>query len=336
MNTETDRIAQFSAAVALIYETITDDARRVAVERAVCALVDADEIVFTRQRTGPHALFSPNGASDCDLDDEAVAQIPDERPAPYVLSLDIIDHGYDKLRLIVVRHPSRAAFTDRDLAWLSLLQPHLQNAEFVRSLLPDGVLGSAAGSHLIRTMAQGLIIVSAGCEIMWCNPLAREILDAQQGLSSVGGRLRAARAFESTRIETLIREAAKGRRGVMLVEQSAMWLPYGLAFAPLEIDTMPQSLPKPIQPGSVLITIKDMRRHTDVIIARLTDVFGFTKAEQQIGALLLSGHSLGDAAMALGKSLSTVKKQLRSMLTKTGTRNQAELLGMFLSVPSLL
>jgi DNA-binding CsgD family transcriptional regulator len=336
MTTETDRIAQFSAAVALIYETIIDEARRIAVEKAVCALVDADEIVFTRQRTGPQTRFPPNGAGNCDLDGDEVAQVRDERPAPYVLSLDIVDHGYDKLRLIVVRHPSRAAFTDRDLGWLSLLQPHLQNAEFVKSLLPDGMLGSVAGSHLVRTMAQGLIIASADCEIMWINPLAREILDAQQGLSNVGGHLRAARAFESTRIEILIREAAKGRRGVMLVEQSSMWLPYGLSFTPLEVDTMPPAPPRHIPPGSVLITIKDMHRHTDVIIAQLTDVFGFTKAEQQIGALLLTGHSLGDAAGALGKSLSTVKKQLRSMLTKTGTHNQAELLGMFLSVPSLL
>jgi DNA-binding CsgD family transcriptional regulator len=339
MKAETDRIAHFSAAVALIYETIVGDAQRAAVEQAVCALVDADEIVFTCQRTGPSALLAPyGGTTGEELDDKnETVQDRDGRPAPHVLSLDIVDRGYDKLRLIVVRHPRRAPFTDRDLAWLSLLQVHLQNAEFVKSLLPEGVLGSAASSHLVRTMSQGLIIVSADCEILWSNPSAQDILAAQQGLSNVNGRLRAARVFESTRIEMLIREAARGRPGVMLVEQASMWLPYGLAFSPLDIDAMPASaLSRPIRPGCVLVAIKDMRRHIDAIAARLTDVFGFTKAEQQIAALLLAGKSLADAAIVLEKSLSTVKKQLRSMLTKTGTRNQAELLSMFLSVPSLI
>jgi DNA-binding CsgD family transcriptional regulator len=106
---------------------------------------------------------------------------------------------------------------------------------------------------------------------------------------------------------------------------------------PLEPDTISTAASAGSEHSrSVLITIKDMRHHIDVIIARLTDVFGFTKAEQRIGAMLLAGHSLADAANLMGKSLSTVKKQLRSMLTKTGARSQAELLSMFLSVPSLI
>jgi DNA-binding CsgD family transcriptional regulator len=338
MKAETDRAAQFSTAVALIYESIIDDAQRGAVEMALCALLDADELAFTCQQTGSRPPFAAYGSGMADVSNNENAAIPPSpagRPAPHVLSLDIASRGYDKLRLIVVRNPGRTAFTDRDLTWLSLLQPHLQNAEFVKRLFPEGVLGSAASGHFVRSMSEGLVIVSADGAIEWLNPSARKILAARQGLSNRNGRLHATRAFETARIKTLIRGAACGHRGAMLVGHAAMWLPYGLAFTPLETDAMPPGAGADLY-RSVLITIKDMRHHIDVIIARLTDVFGFTKAEQRIGALLLAGHNLGDAADLMGKSLSTVKKQLRSMLTKTGARSQAELLSMFLSVPSLI
>lgn len=336
MTAETDRAAQFSTAVALIYESIIGDAQCIAVKQALCALFNADELVFTCQQAGPSSLRAAydNGASN---NSGAHLPSPDGRAASHVLSLDIVDHGYDKLRLVVVRHPGRAAFTDRDLAWLSLLQPHLQNAEFVKRLIPEGVLESAASGHLVRSMSEGLIIVSADGAIAWLNPSARKILAARQGLSNRNGHLQATRAFETARIKMLIREAANGNAGAMLVEHGAMWLPYGLAFMPLPVDGLPPGTAAGADLSrSVLITIKDMRHHIDVIIARLTDVFGFTQAEQRIGAMLLAGHSLADAADLMGKSLSTVKKQLRSMLTKTGARSQAELLSMFLSVPSLI
>jgi DNA-binding CsgD family transcriptional regulator len=338
MTAETDLTAQFSAAIALIYESIIGDVQPIAVEKAVRTLLDADEVVFTYQRRVPPSLFASYGGTTGEVpgNDNAVPAA-EERSAPHVLSLDIVDRGYDKLRLIVVRQPGRTGFSDRDLAWLSLLQPHLQNAEAVRRLLPDGVLGSVASSQLTRTMSEGLGIVTADCEIIWLNTSAREILAAQQGLANVNGRLRAARAFETARIELLVREAAAGQPGVMLVDQTAMWLPYGLAFAPIEYDLTPVSgALRHGQPKSVLFTVKDMRPRIDVIVARLTGVFGLTKAEQRIAAMLLAGYNLSDAAGVMGKSLSTVKKQLRSMLTKTGTRSQAELLSMFLSVPSLI
>ncbi len=343
MDAVTDQTTQFSAAVALIYETLTVGTQRVAMEQALCALLEADELMFTVQNT-PQTRYGRRQTADnlqylkADGVQEEAADVAQKVRSPgHVLSLDIFDRGYDKLKLLVLRNPGRVPFSDRDLAWLTLLRPHLRNAAFVKSLIPENPLACSAGKHLVRSMSEGLIITTTDGTIEWLNPTARDILAANQGLTNANGRLRAARAFESARIETLIREAADGRSGSTLVEHASMWLPYGLAFAPLELDfRQTAAWPNLYERRSVLVTIKDMRHHVDVIVERLTEVFGLSKAEQRIGALLLTGYNLQAAATTMGKSITTVKKQLRSMLNKTGAHSQAELISMFLSVPSLL
>lgn len=339
----TDRASQFSNAVALIYRMHIGEKQRSDVEQAVCALLNADELLFTAtgstyahfgiHSTGSNSGDIENGATPGDGPPDAMAL----RSAGHVLSLDIIGRGYDKLKLLVMRNQNRVPFSETDLEWLSLLRPHLQNAEFVKALMPEGIFGNAVGCHLVRSMSEGLVITTADGEVEWLNPTARHILAAGQGLTYTNGRLRAARAFETTRIELLIREAADGHSGVMLVDHASMWLPYGLVFTSLDFDArLTTAMASAHECKFVLITIRDMRHHVDVIGARLTEAFGLTKAEQQIGALLLAGYGLQEAATILRKSLTTIKKQLRSMLTKTGAHNQAELLSMFLSVPSLL
>jgi DNA-binding CsgD family transcriptional regulator len=85
-----------------------------------------------------------------------------------------------------------------------------------------------------------------------------------------------------------------------------------------------------------LIAIKDMPRQIKLICARLEQLFGFTPAERRLGALLLDGYTLQDAARFTNKSLPTARTQLRSMQKKTGSRSQAELVKVFLSPPSIL
>jgi DNA-binding CsgD family transcriptional regulator len=343
MEAVTDRTTLFSDTIALIYETHIGDTKRDAMKSALCALLGADELVFTATKNSQtrantyRAKSKSAAAGNGELQKNGRQPLFAKQTVGHTLSLDIVDRGYDKLKLRVMRNPDRVPFTEHDLEWLSLLRPHLRNAEFVKTLMPEGVLGCAAGNHLVLSKAEGLVITTVDGEIEWLNPTAQHILTAEQGLMCVNGRLRAARAFETTRLELQIREAAAGRSGVMLVSHASMWLPYGLVFVSLDFDT---KLAAPVSSAHedrfVLVTIRDMQRHVDVITKRLAELFGLSEAEQRIGALLLSGFSLQTSAAMMGKSLTTVKKQLRSMLTKTGTHSQAELLSTFLSVPSLL
>ncbi|GAA0529739.1 hypothetical protein GCM10008941_06410 [Rhizomicrobium palustre] len=183
-------------------------------------------------------------------------------------------------------------------------------------------------------MAKGLVIVDTERRIHWRNPAADEILAGPNGLTEKNGHLCAHRAFETAHLESLVRGAAEGRHGVMLVSHPAEKYPFGLSFAPITASGR-ILLPTPYCGTFVLVTIKEMRRQIKLITERLGELFGFTPAEEHLGALLLEGHSLHDAARVSSKALSTVKTQLRSMLKKTGAHSQTELINVFLALPSI-
>lgn len=61
-------------------------------------------------------------------------------------------------------------------------------------------------------------------------------------------------------------------------------------------------------------------------------LYGFTSAEARIAVLLLEGKDPAEAAESLGISKQTVRQHLKSVLRKTGTHRQSELIAQLLRV----
>lgn len=320
-----EKLAAFSEAVALIYEAQIDGACATKARQAVQQLLHADDVTVlsnSSQRNAPHTPLTGANASE------------PARADGHTLWVDIGEHELGLVRLQFRRRPEQSPFSDDDVRMLSLLRRHLRTAHSLELLTNHDKFGCLASAQLARNMAKGLVIVDTARSIHWRNPAADEILSGKDGLAEENGYLHAGRAFETAHLERLIRNAAAGRHGVMLVARPAEKHPLGLAFAPVKAGGR-ILLSAPDNRTFVLITIKEMRRQIKLITGRLGELFGFTPAEEQLGALLLDGYSLHDAAQVSEKALSTIKTQLRSMLKKTGTHNQAELINILLSLPSI-
>lgn len=67
----------------------------------------------------------------------------------------------------------------------------------------------------------------------------------------------------------------------------------------------------------------------DVIEAHFDD-WGLTRAEHDVATLLIKGFSISEIAELRGSAVGTVKAQLNAVYRKSGTRNHAELLGLFI------
>jgi DNA-binding CsgD family transcriptional regulator/PAS domain-containing protein len=326
----------FSHTVALIYGARIDGARTPDARRAIQRLFNADALIVfwgnEKEQTVTDAAGLPATPAAA-----SAATGPRSRGAMQSLWLDVTDHEAEPVRLLLQRNPDREPFTDEDVELLSLLRPHLRTAYYLKAMTQDDAFGCLASAHLVRSMVKGLMITDADGLIRWSNPAARDILATGDGLSIAEGRMRAGRSFENARMELLIREAAKGKPGVMLVCRADERHPYGMEFTPLKADpAMPLPGARPATGRYVLVTIKEMQRQIRIIAERFGALFGLSPAEERLGALLLDGYTLQDAAQLANKALPTVKTQLRSMLKKTGARSQAELLNVFLSLPSLL
>jgi DNA-binding CsgD family transcriptional regulator len=68
----------------------------------------------------------------------------------------------------------------------------------------------------------------------------------------------------------------------------------------------------------------------------LSVLFGFTSSEVEVANGLLAGLSLEQIAESREVSQGTTRTQLKSLLHKTGTRRQGELIRLLLSLPKTL
>lgn len=306
-----DDLAAFSEAVGLVYESRLDPTRAAEVPQAIRRLLSADDIVFSGAIPENTTEFY-------------------KRANGRLLCLDIAGPAGRGIRLMVRRGADKPPFNDRDVSILSLLRPHLQRAEWLGALLSHGVLGTVACNTFVSLMNEGLIVANTAAEVHWCNPAADAILSACDGLCCVDGRLKAGRAFENSNLTQLLRDAAQGRPGVMLVGRPSKH-PLGLTVTKLPAQgTDRQNSPL------LMIAVKEIEREIEVLAGRLGDLFGMTAAEEKLAILLLNGHTLQSAAETSRKTLATVKTQLHSLLKKTGARGQADLINVLLSLPSLI
>ena len=76
--------------------------------------------------------------------------------------------------------------------------------------------------------------------------------------------------------------------------------------------------------GVLTVVDLDERRHVPKTLLRAT--FGLTVAEAAIASALAEGETLQDIAARTGVRMSTLRTQLTSVLAKTGTSRQAQLI----------
>jgi DNA-binding CsgD family transcriptional regulator len=68
--------------------------------------------------------------------------------------------------------------------------------------------------------------------------------------------------------------------------------------------------------------------------AQLVALFGLTQAEAALAAGLLAGLELRDIAEQSGRSINTVRSQLATLMAKTETGRQAELVRLLSRLPA--
>ena len=76
---------------------------------------------------------------------------------------------------------------------------------------------------------------------------------------------------------------------------------------------------------AALVFIGDPERPVQMDPRRLTRLYGLSRAEARVAALVGQGKRLDEAAAALGLTYETVRKHLKQIFAKTATDRQAEL-----------
>jgi DNA-binding CsgD family transcriptional regulator len=236
-------------------------------------------------------------------------------------------------------HRERAlgAYDERDKALVAEFLPHLRRALQLRHRLSHAALERRATIEALDRTGTATLVVTATGHILYANEQADVLLRQGDGIHAVSGKLRTRDRAASERLSLAIAEAAKtaaGRSAAVSEAQAISRedrLPLTLLIAPMRPahEGFGMSVP------TAIVFIRDLECPTPSSMV-LRGLFGLTPAEAAIAAALAEGKSVEDIAAAHRISLNTTRTHLKSILAKTGTRRQAELVALVLRTVAVL
>ena len=191
----------------------------------------------------------------------------------------------------------------------------------------------------VDALANGILFLGRNGSILFANAAAQAVFLASDGLCDGPEGLRATGLFEDRRLQACI-VAATGEKffekdieaptcRALTVSRLGSGRPYNILVAPIK---QREVIFATVQPAAiVLIGNPDV---TPVLPAQyLRQLYGLTKREAELAALVATGQDVAICADLLGITASTARGYLKRIYSKTDTSRQAELVHLLLNLP---
>jgi len=234
----------------------------------------------------------------------------------------------------ILRAPEQMPFGADELAAVKRIDGHLQRAIRLHQHTEELRVRSDLGARAIDALGLALFIVTGRGRICHINAAGEQLLNRPtEGLSVKAGCLRAEGFAERARLAELLKEATSvpGKGGAMFLARPSNLQVHQVFVAPLPASA--ELVRDWQEPLALALIVRGGQRPTPLRLA--AELYRLTPAETRLAAALLKGDSPEEYAEAMGVRISTVRSQLRALFNKTGTRRQAELVALFMRMPSL-
>jgi len=221
--------------------------------------------------------------------------------------------------IALMRSPARSAFKPSERRQLAHLMPHLNCAIALAYELECARQREACALAMLEQADCGYLLLNANGEPLHGNRLAFDLL--AQARIRVGHRLQLPSQILQARFDDALACAvASGCAPTLLAPGPP---PVALTLR----TAAPGNLPGGAQPAPLALTLRSQRTaaHLPECVAQH---FGLTPAEFKLCAALAGGASLKACAQNWNRSYDTLRSQLKTILAKTGTHRQAELVGL--------
>jgi DNA-binding CsgD family transcriptional regulator len=224
--------------------------------------------------------------------------------------------------------PGREMLDANMRARMQLVVPHASRALMINRAVERKQQRSAALADVVDQLSAGVILLDAACNIVHSNPAADAILEADDVLRSVGGRLMARSSGANAALRDIFRDegevavaAAEGRKIELTADDGSHHI--------AQIIALPSLLREGTagRAGGAVGALFVWKAKIDVrSCAGLIDrAFALTPAELRTLQSIVEVGGVPETAVALGISATTVKTHLHRVFAKTGTNRQADL-----------
>ena len=251
-----------------------------------------------------------------------------------VVRLDIFSDPRHSQSIALARPWASGAFTSEELAFARALMPHLQRVAMLHARVEGTTSIARTAIDALDGAQAPLLLLDANGRVVHASADADRLLHEADGLSAGRDGLRAATPALSARLRAVLARAAGSSRAPGVSGALHLRRPSGKPDLVLvAIPARSRSIGPDIGRASVVLQITDplARARPDPPI--LADAFDLTPAEAILAADLLSGLSVVEAAAKRGRSVATVRTHLASVLAKTGTARQSDLVRLLSRLP---
>jgi len=227
------------------------------------------------------------------------------------------------------RHESVGAVTDRDVAVVRLLAPHIRRAVAISDVLDMQAMTIGTFEASLDLIGTGVVLVDADAAIIHANRAARAMLAAGSPIRSERGQLRTWLPETSAALRAAVakaagEEAAIGGAGIGVPAPQAEGEPALIHVLPLmRGDVRARIAPRASAALFITPAADGIGAPPAAALAALFDLSG---AEVRTLERLLAGDSPAEAADTLGIAVTTVRTHLAHIFDKTGTSRQADLI----------
>jgi DNA-binding CsgD family transcriptional regulator len=233
--------------------------------------------------------------------------------------------------LAATRHDRVGIATDREIALMRLLTPHIRQSVRLSDLLDMQRLETETLKGTIDSLAASVVVVSSGSEILQTNTVARRMLDAGRPLRSLDGRL-ATGDPESSEVLRLAIARSIAALGAGL-ESRAATVAVGIMdgramFANVLAIGGSRTASRSASDAVALVIVSPADVAATVVLDGLATTYGLTIAERQILQHVALGRGAVEAATAMGISANTAKSHLQQVFRKTGVTRTPELVAL--------
>lgn len=225
------------------------------------------------------------------------------------------------------RHVSKLPVTEKEMADLRILAPHLRRAVLISNLL-DGAMGKVETFEAaLSAMNSGAVIVDGNLRILHANVAARRMLESGDPIRDDEGRLELPAELVAGQLETAV-SAADGpevdlrRRGIGIPTRTKSGVPLVVHVMPLKRRHARSGLQLA---AAAAVFISETAARAPMPIDAVSLLFELTPAEARIFELIAGGRTKRQIAEALSVAETTVKTHLANLYSKTDRHSRAEL-----------